>query len=289
MSEAPVTEAVLGVVGDSVEDIVVWLDEPLRPATDTASRVFRSRGGSGANVAALAGSLVPTRFIGSVGTDAAGDALETELTGHGVDVRVQRHGVTGAVVLLIDVVGERTMFPDRGASALLDHVDPGWLANLAHLHAPSYGLEREPMRSEILRMLAAVRAAGGSISLDASSTGLLNTIGLDEYAHLLERIAPDLLLANAAEAALVQSRVPAATTLVVKNGPQPTTVWRDGTRLAEVAVDPVESIRDLTGAGDAFAAGFLAARLAGTTLADACLRGHAVAASVLASPGATTR
>ena len=47
---------VLAVVGDLVEDIVVWADEPLRVATDTAARIFRARGGSAANVAALSSS-----------------------------------------------------------------------------------------------------------------------------------------------------------------------------------------------------------------------------------------
>ena len=52
---------VLAVAGDLVEDIVVWAAEPLRAATDTSARVFRARGGSGANVAALAAPLVATR------------------------------------------------------------------------------------------------------------------------------------------------------------------------------------------------------------------------------------
>ena len=57
-------------------------------------------------------------------------------------------------------------------------------------------------------------------------------------------------------------------------------------RKARVDVEPVTGIRDLTGAGDAFAAGFLAATLRGADPATACLEGHALAASVLTNPGA---
>jgi sugar/nucleoside kinase (ribokinase family) len=72
----------------------------------------------------------------------------------------------------------------------------------------------------------------------------------------------------------------------VKHGPLPTDVIEAGVLAARVDVAPVPGIRDLTGAGDAFAAGFLAAVLHGADSAAACRAGHASAASVLANPGA---
>jgi sugar/nucleoside kinase (ribokinase family) len=72
----------------------------------------------------------------------------------------------------------------------------------------------------------------------------------------------------------------------VKHGPLPTDVIVDGALAERVDVPPVPDIRDLTGAGDAFAAGYLAAVLRGAGAAAACLAGHASAASVLANPGA---
>jgi sugar/nucleoside kinase (ribokinase family) len=282
----------LAVVGDLVEDIVVWAGEPVRAATDTAAQVFRARGGSGANVAALAAARVPTRFIGRVGADAAGEALVAELAGHGVDVRVQRTGRTGTVVLLIDSDGERTMFPDRGASALLEGVDPAWLDGVAWLHVPAYGFEREPMRGELVRLVAQVRATGARVSLDASSTGLLAGIGVEVALALMREVGPDVLFANEAEAELLglagggEAAASVARTVVVKHGPLPTDVVEAGELVARVDVEPVTGIRDLTGAGDAFAAGFLAATLRGADPATACLEGHALAASVLTNPGA---
>lgn len=282
----------LAVVGDLVEDVVVWADEPLRVATDTAARVFRARGGSGANVAALSAPLVPTRFIGRVGTDAAGDALVRDLAAAGVDVRAQRDGRTGTVVLLIDADGERTMFPDRGASALLEGVDDAWLDSVAWLHLPAYGLEREPMRSELVRLAEVARAAGARVSVDASSTGLLAGLGIEVALGLFRAIAPDVLFANEDEAALLglagggAVAASVAPIVVVKHGALPTDVIESGALATRVDVEPVPGIRDLTGAGDAFAAGFLAATLRGADAAAACLAGHASAASVLVNPGA---
>jgi len=243
-------------------------------------------------VAALAAGRVPTRFIGRVGADAAGAALVADLENDGVEVRVQREGRTGTVVLLVDADGERTMFPDRGASALLDGVDPAWLAGVAWLHAPAYGLEREPMRSEITRLAGLARAAGARISLDASSTGLLAGLGVERALALIGEAAPDVLFANEAEAELLglagggESAASVARTVVVKHGPLPTDVIEAGRLVARVDVAPVAGIRDLTGAGDAFAAGFLAATLRGADVAAACRAGHAAAASVLTNPGA---
>ena len=282
----------LAVVGDLVEDIVVWAGEPVRVATDTAAQVFRARGGSGANVAALAATRIPTRFIGRVGTDAAGEALVAELTARGVDVRVQREGRTGTVVLLVDAVGERTMFPDRGASALLAGVDPVWLEGVGWLHVPAYGFEHDPMRSEVIRLAAAARATGARVSLDASSTGLLADLGIEVALALIREASPDVLFANESEAELLglasggEVAASVACTVVVKHGPLPTDVIAGGRLVARVDVAPVTGIRDLTGAGDAFAAGFLAATLRGADEATACVEGHELAASVLTNPGA---
>ncbi len=283
---------VLAVAGDLVEDVVVWASEPLRAATDTAARVFRARGGSGANVAALAAPLVATRFIGRIGADAAGSALVDDLATAGVDVRVQRAGRTGTVVLLVDAEGERTMFPDRGASAELADVDPAWLDGVAWLHLPAYGLEREPMRGELARLATAARQRGARVSVDASSTGLIAGLGVEHALDLIRAIAPDVLFANEDEAALLglagggAVAASAAPTVIVKHGPLPTDVLEAGELVARVDVAPVPGIRDLTGAGDAFAAGFLAAALQGADAAAACLAGHASAASVLVNPGA---
>jgi sugar/nucleoside kinase (ribokinase family) len=280
----------LGVVGDLVEDVVVWFAGPHRYGTDTTSRISRSRGGSAANVAALASDLAPTRFVGCVGEDSAGDALVADLVHRGVDVHVQRRGRTGTCVILVDGSGERTMFPDRAASGEITDISVACLTSLGILHVPSYGFSTDPAAGAIMQLLHAADDTGIQISLDASSTAMLVEYGVERYLDLVESLRPAIFFANAKEAELLDmSRSQFAKTLtIVKNGPASTTVRAPGGTVEEVPVPRVSGVRDSTGAGDAFAAGFLAAYLREQDPIAATHAGHDLARTVLRSPGATS-
>jgi len=291
VSDAPdgADRSVLVTVGDLVEDVVVWPEAPNRYATDNPSAVHRSRGGSAANVAVFASALVPTRFIGCVGDDPVAAILTSELAGHGVDVRVQRRGRTGTIVVLVDADGERTMYPDRAAAAELTEVPESWLESAALLHAPSYCFAAQPAASAVAGMIGYAHRAGLPVSLDASSTAMIETYGLARYLDLVESVRPAVFFANAHEARLLDVTRPqfATALVVVKNGADSTTVTWPGGAAQTVPVPPAPPVRDSTGAGDAFAAGFLAARVRGADPVEAARAGHQVARSVLFSPGAT--
>ena len=284
----PVTGRCLAVVGDLVEDVVVWPDGPVQRGSDTPARVFRSRGGSAGNVAVSAASLVPTRFFGCVGTDPLGDRLLRELQDAGVEVRAQRRGRTGTIVVLVDVDGERTFLPDRAAAAELGPVDAAALDDVAVLHVPAYGLHGGRTAGSVRALLDTAVARGVALSLDASSWAVLRELGLEDYRALVQRLRPAVLFANADEARELDLRARPLrdVTVALKDGADPTVVVQaDGTTLT-VPVEPVPGVRDSTGAGDAFAAGWLSAMMEGLDVRARVLRAHALARQVLASPGA---
>lgn len=288
----------LGVIGDVVQDVVVWTQEPVRHATDTAAQITMTRGGSAANVAAFAGPRHPTRFIGCVGDDLGGVALTRELESHGVDVRMQTAAVpTGTVVLLIDTQGERTMFPSRSASAQIAPVPDEWLAGVTMLHVTGYSLQSEPARGSVMDACRRVKTAGGRISFDVSSTGMIDLFGRTAFQDLMSELAPDVITANRDEAGYLHLagedgagpflRHLGDATLLARAGKAPTRIFRAGTLIDEVPVTPVEAVRDFTGAGDAFNAGYLAAVLSGADEHAACLAAHDLARVVLTCPGAS--
>jgi len=290
-ARAPHPPGVLVTVGDLVEDVIVWpAAAAARYGTDNRSVIYRGRGGSAANVAAFASALVPARFIGCVGDDPVADVLAAELAGHGVDVRLQRRGRTGTIVVLVDSGGERTMYPDRAAAADLTEVPEDWLESAAILHVPSYCFAAEPAGTAVLRLIRRAGQAGIPVSLDASSTGMIEEHGLARYLDLVESVRPSVFFANAREARLLDVTRPqfAKAMTVVKNGAEPAIVTPPGGVPSAVPAREVLPARDSTGAGDAFAAGFLAARVHGADPVEAAGAGHELARSVLFSPGATT-
>jgi sugar/nucleoside kinase (ribokinase family) len=282
-------QKLLGVVGDLVEDVIVVPGGPSERGTDNPSAISRQRGGSAANVAALAAASTAVRFIGCVGDDAAGASLERDLSSLGVDVRVQRRGRTGTVVVLVDPDGERTMFPDRGASALLDIVDESWTGGLDFLHVCAYSLATEPGRRVIADLGSRVRAGGGGISIDLSAASLITSMEPDRFAALVAELVPSIVFANHDEMDALGTSVAIlrrAATIVVKNGARATSILQPNGTVRTVDVAPVADVVDTTGAGDAFAAGYLSAWLAGRDVEASCRRGHSCAATVLGHAGA---
>ena len=256
----------LAVVGDLLEDIVVRIGTPPALGTDTPAHIVRRRGGSAANVAACAALYgAAVRFIGCVGEDELGEWLVSNLLADGVDVRVQRRGRTGSVVVLVDPDGERTMLPDRAAATELVDVDRAWLDGVTWLHLPSYSLLSEPIGTTVRELVAALRRARGRLSIDVSSVGVVRAYGVDRYGELLVELSPDVVFANDPESVLLSDEP--STLTIVKDGPRPVRV-RGCPEPYEVDVPPLPDVADSTGAGDAFAAGYLASAIRGGSVRE---------------------
>jgi sugar/nucleoside kinase (ribokinase family) len=279
----------LATLGDLVEDVVVRHDGPINNASDTLARITRRRGGSAANVASVAAHLgYRTRFIGQVGTDAIGRALVDELDAEGVEVSaVRRSGTTGTIVALVDHAGERTMLTDRRACLDLDQPDPAWLDNVTVLHVPFYSLVEPPISDTAITVIGWAHERQIPVSIDASSSSIIEMFGVAETRELLADLDPAVLLANGNEATTLGIDGPLGNTLVViKRGPQPAVVLTAGSAPIEIPAIAVDSVSDTTGAGDAFAAGFLCYDDEVGWLVDpieACRAGHRAAATILTS------
>ncbi|MDZ4825808.1 MAG: carbohydrate kinase family protein [Actinomycetota bacterium] len=270
-------------LGDLVEDVIVQTTVPLARGADVPALVSHHRGGSAANVAAVAARCgVPARFIGVVGADPVGHRLAADLEALGVDCPGPRRGRSGTVVVVVEPGGERTMFSDRRSAAEVDQCDEAWLDGVGALHVPYYSLQAEPLARVARALLAAARRRGIVVSLDPSSVTLIDA----RFAELVANLQPDLVLCNEDEAAALGvdgDGLPGATLVVVKRGPKPALLR--GSVNASVPSAAVVAV-DTTGAGDAFAGGFLAATVRGVDPIKAAEAGHAAAARVVRGRGA---
>lgn len=274
----------LASLGDLVEDVIVRLDGPVNVASDTHAHISRRRGGSAANVAARAASLgFAARFLGQVGTDAIGTALIAELDDEGVDVSmVRRGGSTGTIVALVDHLGERSMLTDRQACLDLSDPDPAWLDGVETLHVPFYSLAGGSVAATVTTVIGWAHERNVAVSIDVSSTSVMYEVGIDEVIRRLAAASPTVVFANVDEAAAlaVHAALVGALT-VLKRGPRSAQIHRIDGSTVEVEAIAVPGVNDTTGAGDAFAAGFLTSPEWLSDPVTACETGHRAAAELL--------
>ena len=236
-------------LGDLLLDVVVRLDGPIAADTDTYGCTSVGAGGQAANVAAWVAALGGrARFIGKRARDAGGRIVLEELQQRGVEVLgPEEPSGTGTVVSVATPDGHRAMLSDRGVATAFarTELDLSWLDGCATLHVPGYSLVVEPLAATALA--AADRAQ--HVSLDLSSTAAIESFGVQAFRERIARLGPEVIFATEAEADLVGDVE--VETWVVKRGARGCSVdgWDYPARPAELV--------DSTGAGDAFAAGFL--------------------------------
>lgn len=294
------------VVGDVINDVLVQAPWPLALGADNPA-VIRSRpGGSAANQAAWMARLgLDVVFAGRVG---AGDAgfHRRELARFGVEPCLAADGsaATGTIVVLVGPDGERTMITDRGANLRLRPADvpAALLDGAALLHLTGYSFFEPQPRDVALGLLVEARRRGVPVTVDPGSAAFLAALepgaflgwtrgaavcfpNLDEAAVLTGTAgAPDPHPAAGDPGAMAAALAGYYGAVVVKLGADGAVCAAEGTAPARVAPEPV-MVRDTTGAGDAFCAGFLAAWLAGAPLAQACAAAAKAAALAVSALG----
>ncbi|MEW1589252.1 PfkB family carbohydrate kinase [Micromonospora vinacea] len=287
------------VVGDVITDVVAVLSGPLAAGSDTGAEISLGGGGQAANTAAwVAAQRVDVTLVGAVGDDAAGRDRVAELDRAGVDCAIERvEGAPTGTVIVLAADDERTMVSQRGANLRLSaaHVERALAAapDAGHLHLSAYTLLDAESRGAGLRALAAARERGLTISVDAASAAPLRRVGAAAFLSWVRDI--DLLLVNADEATVLaggldpaaQGRALSATArrVVVKRGAAGA-VWVDRTTPVCVAPARRVAVVDVTGAGDAFAAGLLTAWLGGATPTAALSRATDLGALAVSTAGA---
>lgn len=234
------------VVGDALLDVSVTPSEPIRPGGDVRAEIRLGPGGQGANVAVrLARRGIAVRLACALADDAAGRLVRDALDMEGIAIDAAPADATGSVVIMVDAQGERTMLSHRTPIPPRSVEPAPWTVVSGYTLLGDGELE--------------LRGSGRRAVLGCSVPP-----GTEEAWWLrADELRPDLVILNAEEAAAIgadaRSLALEAAALVVITGP-------DGAIAA--AAHPDAGVRranaeratglDSTGAGDAFAAAFIA-------------------------------
>jgi sugar/nucleoside kinase (ribokinase family) len=256
--DGPLPRLAVVTLGDAVLDVVGETSRPLVLDDDVEARVRLVAGGQAANVAAWCAYLgTPAGVITVVGDDPPGQVVRHTLAARGVTVLGPASGgPTGVIVSISSADGNRTMLSDRGVSASLrpHHLRAEWFAGAQWLHLSGYSLFGSAGPDTALAAARLAVGAGARVSVDLSAATTIMTIGPARARQLVAQVAPQLVFANEAEATAI-GEIPVPV-LVVKRGAGGCAVISGGTRV-ELPVAHCDEVRDTTGAGDAFAAGWL--------------------------------
>ena len=257
-------------------------------------------GGSAGNTAAgLASFGLKAGFIGQVASDELGDIYRHDVTSLGVDFLVPARsdvGATARSLILVTPDAQRTMNTFLGAAQRLEakDIDAGQVADAAILYLEGYLWDPAEPRAAMEAAIAAARDAGRKVAFTLSDTFCIDR-HRDGFWALIDAGKIDILFANEAElaamtgesdldAGLAQLSAKVAT-LVVTRSERGAVAVRGGER-ASVPAEPIERLVDTTGAGDLFAAGFLAGEARGLGLEASLKLGAIAAAEVIQHYGA---
>ena len=277
-------------------DVTVLLNQPIVEGLESRAKISTQGGGAAANVASwLAFNKTPSYLVVRIGDDSAGQTLITELETYGVEhsSRVIPNMNSGVVIVIVGREGERTMFPDSGANSGLGLSDLPDLSQFSAVYLSAYSLINTQSRTGVLEMIDAIKAAGLRIILDPATVGVLMEVGVKVATEWLDLI--DTIILNEEESHFLTGKdnpVDAAAkllervnTVVIKRGSNGALGQTRGGQLIQVEAKRT-SVVNTTGAGDAFAAGFISIWADNGPLIEALESGADLASHCVALVGA---
>ena len=245
-------------LGDVMLDVLVDVPDGMLPDDDASARITFAAGGQAANVAAWVSALGGTaRVFGPRSDTGPGRLVEEALTARDVELWGSPTGRTGAVLSLVSR-GKRSLASDSGDLAWLHAVAAGpWLDGADWMFVSGYALLRSTDPRRIVETAAVARAHGTRVAVDLASAAMVSDFGAARFSELCASLRPAVVFATDAEWETCPGGFGSggATVLVLKHGAAGATFVIDGIPDDRpVAPGPV---LDVTGAGDALAAGFL--------------------------------
>jgi sugar/nucleoside kinase (ribokinase family) len=256
-------------------------------------------GGSAANtiagIAALGGKC---GFVGQVADDQLGKVFTHDIRAIGVTFDTPARGAeppTAQCLILVTPDGQRTMNTFLGASQFLPAaaLDTALIESAAILYLEGYLWDPEEPRAAMRNAIGVAKTAGRKVALTLSDAFVIDRYRAD-FMAMIDVGDIDILFANDVEicsltqnddfdgaVAMIASKVPM---LVVTQGAEGAIAVSGGVT-TRVKAEPVDKVVDTTGAGDLFAAGFLAGQAQGRTIADSLTIGAVCAAEVISHYG----
>ncbi len=259
-----------------------------------------SSGGSAGNtVAGIAALGLKAGFIGQVADDELGQIFAHDLRATGVQFATLTRDDVGAsarCLILVTPDAQRTMNTFLGAAQRLPAtaISAAEVGSAKILYLEGYLWDPEEPRAAMEAAIDAARAAGTKVAFTLSDSFCISR-HRDGFNKLIDDGRIDILFANEDEIlalsgegdfeAAVAAVAPKVPVLAVTRSEKGAIAVSGGER-AEVPAEPIAKLVDTTGAGDLFAAGFLAGQARGLSLEISLKLGAIAAAEVIQHYGA---
>ena len=293
---APCSDELIDELGMAKGGMTLIDADQARDLYDAMGPAREISGGSAANtLAGLSALGAQCAFVGQVANDQLGQVFAHDIRAVGIDFdtpALEGEPPTARCLIFVTPDGQRTMNTFLGASQFLPAaaLDEEAVGGASILYLEGYLWDPEEPRAAMRRAIEAARAAGRKVAFTLSDAFVISRHG-DDFRALIADGLIDILFANKSELAALTGEedfdaglaklAPNVPTLVVTRSEEGAVAIQNGTR-AEVAAEPIAKVVDTTGAGDLFAAGFLAGQVKGRDLAT-CLRMGAIAAAEIIS------